>query len=107
QLISDEPETVYRYRTVERMHKQLQRELGGEILSFHRYRAACVTTWLITGIRLNDLKSWIGHANLRTTIETYCHSVILAEDLWRRLRPDQRTDQSPESRVFEATSLAA
>jgi hypothetical protein len=42
-------------------------------LAFTRYRAACVTIWLIVGIRLNDLVAWMGHADLRTTIETFCH----------------------------------
>lgn len=100
QLISDDPEKVYNYAQVFRMHHGFQSALDGEIYGFHRYRAACVTTWLIAGIRLNDLMAWIGHADLRTTIETYCHAVILAEELWRGVHPEASGEDGPEARVF-------
>jgi integrase len=104
QLISDDPDKIYSYNQVSWMHRDFQSGLDGELYGFHRYRAACVTTWLLAGIRLNDLIGWIGHADLRTTIETYCHAVILAEELWRAMHPDGSTADGPETRVFSSVT---
>lgn len=87
------------YKELVRMHDALQRRVGGRSFSLHRYRAAAVTCWLVAGIRISNVMRWIGHATLRTTVNTYAGSIIFAEDLWWEMHPDGKWEKCPKERV--------
>lgn len=102
QLISDQKEKVYLYREAQAMHRAHERALAAPHFGFHRYRAGCVTTWLVAGISLSNVMTWIGHSSLRTTIGTYAGAIMLSAELWKRLFPNEDAKQGPEARIQRA-----
>lgn len=105
QLVSGMAGVRLVYREVVAMHKAFQKSLGGPIFGFHRYRAACVTTWLLAGVPLRNVMRWIGHADLRMTVQVYASSIIFAEAVWWMKNPKCGASLSPGARV--QTALAS
>jgi Site-specific recombinase XerC len=99
QVITDRAGRRLRYTFVKRMHQRFQKTIGGRSFTFHRYRAGCVTAWLVAGVKLDNIRIWIGHANLRVTINTYISSVAFADELWWKLHAEGKLENSPRERV--------
>lgn len=106
QLVSGMPGVRLTYKTVARHHIAFQERLGGPVFNFHRYRAACVTTWLISGVRLSNVMKWIGHADLRMTVQIYATSILVAEAVWQMLNPEAGKARSPQSLVQAAVDAS-
>ena len=99
QIVSDSADKTYLHAEVERLHEEFQVTNCGSRYTFHRYRAACVTTWLVAGLDLKNIKRWIGHKHLRTTIEVYCHAIAVADELWRKINVGADQTDAPAERV--------
>jgi hypothetical protein len=99
QIVSDSADKLYLHAEVERLHEEFQMTNCGVRYTFHRYRAACVTTWLVAGMDLTNIKRWIGHKHLRTTIEVYCHAIAVADELWRKINIGADQTDAPAERV--------
>lgn len=85
QLISDVPGKIYSYGMMATRHDTFQRDHGMICYSFHKYRAACATAWLIANVSISNLIKWLGHADLRTTLESYANAIMFADELWKLL----------------------
>jgi len=85
QLISDEPGKIYSYGAMVYRHNKLQMTLYGPQYGFHAYRASCATLWLIANVSIANLIAWLGHADLRTTLESYANAIMFAEEIWKKL----------------------
>lgn len=99
QLITDTPGRRYLYGTVSSMHDTFQKSLGGRRFGFHRYRAGCVTAWLVSGVKLQNIQNWIGHSSIQTTVMIYASALAFADELWWRVHEKGRYNQSPGERV--------
>jgi integrase len=48
------------------------------IVGFHDFRHTAATTWLRSGVRVEVVSRWLGHANSVITLQTYSH--VVAEE---------------------------
>ncbi|WP_404404519.1 site-specific integrase [Pelagibacterium halotolerans] len=77
QVVSGEDGAVVDYDLARKWHTAFERDHGLVHFTFHSYRHACVSVWIHAGIALRLVRKWIGHADLRTTVNTYATALAV------------------------------
>lgn len=54
-------------------HKKLLRDAGLPHVRFHDLRHSCVGLMMANGVAMERVKDWVGHSDIRTTVNTYGH----------------------------------
>lgn len=99
QAITDAPGRRIAHREARTIHDRFQKTLAGRMFGFHRYRAGCVTAWLVSGVRLQNIQTWIGHSSIEITVMIYASSLAFADELWWRVHEKGKYANSPGERV--------
>ena len=60
---------------VSRRIHPLQTRAGVETVGLHVYRHAAASRWIAAGVDLKRLQTWLGHASIQTTLDTYGHLI--------------------------------
>ena len=54
-------------------HRDLLKKAGLPHISFHDLRHSCVGLMMANGLAIERIRDWVGHSDIRTTVNTYGH----------------------------------
>ena len=75
-ILSDIPQTPMDPRTMQYRYKKYLREAGVPYRKFHTLRHTFATRCLMSGMDAKTLSELLGHADVKTTLNYYCHTTL-------------------------------